>query len=306
MTFRNVAARSVTRVLGTAPLERAAVARTARHLRVLAYHRVPSAERFARQVDHLVGHYAPVSGAQVADALAGGPALPPRAVWVTFDDGDPSVVTDGLPVLARAEVPATVFVCPGLVDAGEPPWWRVVEAAGEAGLGADVGGQHLVGRALVRALKAVPDAERRAVLGSLAEADAPAPAPPWALSPADLRRWLDAGMEVGNHTWDHPCLDRCDPDEQRAQLVQAHEWLVALLGRHPRLFAYPNGDHTAHAESVLEELGYEVGLLFDHGLASLEQHHLRLSRLRLDSDDDLPRGRAVLSGLHSRVLGAVG
>jgi peptidoglycan/xylan/chitin deacetylase (PgdA/CDA1 family) len=306
MTFRTVAARSVTRVLGTAPLEQAAVARTAHRLRVLAYHRVPSAERFARQVEHLVARYVPVSGAQVADALAGGPALPARAVWVTFDDGDPSVVASGLPVLEQAKVPATVFVCPGLVEGGEPPWWRVVEAAGDAGVGAVVGGQLREGRALVRALKVVPDAERRAVLRSLAEAGPPAPASPWALSEADLRRWLDAGMEVGNHTWDHPCLDRCEPDEQREQLVRAHEWLTSFLGRHPRLFAYPNGDHTVHAESVLAELGYEVGLLFDHGLASLDQHHLRLSRLRLDSDDDLPRGRAVLSGLHSRVLGAVG
>lgn len=306
MTFRNVAARSVTRVLGTAPLERAAVARTAHHLRVLAYHRVPSAERFARQVDHLVARYVPVTGEQVADALAGGDPLPARAVWVTFDDGDPSVVAAGLPVLARAGVPATVFVCPGLVEAGEPLWGRRVEAAGEAGIGAEVGGRHLTGLALKRALKGVPDRDRRAVLGELAEAGAPGPARPWALSEADLRRWLDAGMEVGNHTWDHPCLDRCDPDEQREQLVRAHEWLVALLGRHPRLFAYPNGDHTPHAESVLEELGYEVGLLFDHGLTSLDQPRLRLSRLRLDSDADLSRERAVLSGLHSRVLGAVG
>jgi peptidoglycan/xylan/chitin deacetylase (PgdA/CDA1 family) len=209
-------------------------------------------------------------------------------------------------VLERAGVPATVFVCPGLVAGGQPLWGRMVEAAGEAGIGAEVGGRHLTGLALKRALKGVPDRERRTVLALLAEAGAPPPAPPWALTEADLRRWLDAGMEIGNHTWDHPCLDQCDPDEQRAQLVQAHEWLVALLGRHPRLFAYPNGDHTPYAESVLEELGYEVGLLFDHGLTSLDQHHLRLSRLRLGSDDELWRGRAVLSGLHSRVLGAVG
>jgi peptidoglycan/xylan/chitin deacetylase (PgdA/CDA1 family) len=308
MTIRTAAARGVTRVLGTRAVEAGALERSAHQLRVLAYHRVPDRAAFARQLDHLVERYHPVSGAEVADALASGSTLPPRSVWVTFDDGDPSVVSHGLPALEAAGVPATVFVCPLLVRDGSAPWWRVVEAAGAAGVGAEVEGRHLTGRSLVRALKRVPDAERRAVLARLvAEApEAAQPTGPLALTEADLRRWLGAGLEIGNHTWDHPCLDRCEPAEQRRQLTEAHEWLAAFLGRHPRLFAYPNGDHTAAAEAVLAELGYEVGLLFDHGLADLHQPPLRISRLRLDSDADVSRCRAVLSGLHSKVLGAVG
>jgi peptidoglycan/xylan/chitin deacetylase (PgdA/CDA1 family) len=308
VSLRTAAARGVTRVLGLGVFEHAAVARSADRLRILAYHRVPDGDAFAAQLRHLREHYSLVSGGQVADALAGGGTLPARSVWVTFDDGDPSVVEVGLPALEVARVPATVFVCPGLVRDGTPPWWRVVEAAGAAGVGAAVAGQHHSGRSLVRALKQVPDGERRRVLSELGASAGHGIEPdlPWALGEGDLRRWLDAGLEVGNHTWDHPCLDRCESEEQRRQLVDAHEWLVALLGRHPRLFAYPNGDHTAHAEAVLAELGYEVGLLFDHHLADLAQHRLRLSRLRLDSDDALPRCRAVVSGLHSRVLGAVG
>lgn len=307
MSPRELAARGVTSILGARPVEAAAVAATAGRLRVLAYHTVPDVDAFAAQVAHLVRRYRPVSGAQVADALASGTDLPPRSVWVTFDDGDPSVVRAGLPVLEAAGVPATVFVCPALVTADAPPWWREVERAGEQGVGATLDGRALRGRELVRALKVVPDADRRAVLAELA-AEAPdglRPPGPVALSEADLRRWHDAGLEVGNHTWDHPCLDRCDPAEQARQLREAHEWLVGLLGRHPRLFAYPNGDHTDDAEAVLADLGYEVGLLFDHALGSLGQPSLRISRLRLDADAGLPRARAVLSGAHGALLGAV-
>lgn len=45
-----------------------------------------------------------------ADWLTGGPSLPDRAVAVTFDDAYASVVIEGLPVLTRWRVPATVFV----------------------------------------------------------------------------------------------------------------------------------------------------------------------------------------------------
>ena len=58
-----------------------------------------------------------------------------------------------------------------------------------------------------------------------------------------------------------------------------------MLGTAPTLFAYPNGDWADAAESALVECGYEVGVLFDHRLTSGRQHHLRLSRLRIDSDE---------------------
>lgn len=307
MSARTALSTVVTRALGAPPVELAASAASAGRLRILAYHRVPDPAAFATQVGHLRRRYAVVSGAQVADSLATGVALPRRSVWITFDDGDPSVVSAGLPVLRDAGVPATVFVCPSLVQAGAAPWWRVVETAGAHGHGADVGGTNLQGRALVRALKRVPDPERRRVLADLVAADPSAEHPPGplALTVDDLRAWTDAGMEIGNHTWDHPCLDQCDAGEQADQLRRAHEWLADHLGRHPRLFAYPNGDHTPEAEAALAALGYEVGLLFDHGLGAVEQPSLRLSRLRLDSDAPLWRARAVLSGLHGALLGAV-
>ena len=305
MSVRAAAGVAVTRALGVTPVERAAVALTRRKVRIIAYHDVAEAGAFARQLDHLRRHYTPVSGAQVAGALAGRADLPDRSVWITFDDGDPTVVQRGLPALEAAGLPATMFVCPGLIEGAAPPWWRVVETAGERGLDADVPGGRRRGAALVRALKQVPDHRRREVLAELVQADPTvARIDGAALTTEDLRRWLDAGLELGNHTWDHPCLDRCDPDEQESQIRRGHDWLMAFLGRQSRLFAYPNGDHTAHAEEVLGDLGYEVGLLFDHRLAAVDQPRFQVSRLRLDSNASLPRARAVLSGTHGALLGA--
>jgi peptidoglycan/xylan/chitin deacetylase (PgdA/CDA1 family) len=305
VNVRSLVTASTTRVLGTRAVAAAADRRWSGSLRIVAYHQVPDTGAFAAQVDLIRRRYVPVSEDVVREALAGGRALPERAVWVTFDDGDRSVIDTALPVLRAAGVPATLYVCPGLVETATPPWWELVLAAAAEGAGAEVAGRYLTGPALVTALKQRPDGERRAAVDELADAGRrhldPDRRP---VSGVDLTRWLEAGYQVGNHTWDHPCLDRCSEDEQRHQLETAHAWLMAFGAGDRPTFAYPNGDHTDVAEAVLEDLGYDVALLFDHRRADLARGGLRLSRLRLDAGASVPRARAILSGAHSAAFSA--
>ncbi len=288
-------------VLGTRPVS-AAVERVLRgRLRVVAYHGVADAEAFRRQLDLVVSRYVVVCGADVVGALNGGPPLPDRAVWITFDDGHSSVVEHALPLLRERSMSATLFVCPGLVDGGEPPWWEVVDSAVALGW---VSEGLPTGR-YVQALKALSDAERRRhvagadVFSKQVGGEVARPVP--AAGPVELGAWLNAGMELGNHTWDHPCLDMCAGDEQRRQIVEADRWLERVGAFEPgRLFAYPNGDWTPDSERVLAELGYDVALLFDHRLANVAAvSPLRVSRVRLDAGASVERARAILSGGHS-------
>ncbi|MFN8016936.1 MAG: polysaccharide deacetylase family protein [Acidimicrobiales bacterium] len=306
MSARSAVARGVTAVLGLPPVAAFSARRWNHHLRVVAYHRVPDRQAFEAQVAHIAEAYQPVGEAQVRAALAGDAPLPERAVWLTFDDGDPTVVDEGLPVLARHGIPATIYVCPGLIEQGAAPWWRIVEVAGGRGRGAEIDGRELVGRQLIPALKRVPDAQRRAIVADLEAVAAPDLTDHEAVTVEGLERWVDAGCAVGNHTWDHPCLDHCDEVEQDAQISSAHEWLVRFQPDHRPTFAYPNGDRTDHAEATLEGLGYDVALLFDHALAAPAGDGLRTSRLRLDSEAPVGRARAVLSGAHSSLLGLRG
>ena len=48
-------------------------------------------------------------------------------------------------------------------------------------------------------------------------------------------------MDLGNHSWDHPCLEQCTEEDRRAQVMRAHEWLKDKIGTVPTLFSYPNG-----------------------------------------------------------------
>lgn len=275
------------RVVGLGMVGRLARITVNAPLRVLAYHEIKDASGFAAQMEHIAGRYRPVSVAEVLRWLDGG-ALPPAAVWVTFDDGDPTVVEHGLPVLDDYGVPATMFMCPGVVDTDQPYWWQIVEsiAPGE-----------------VADLKLVEDARRVDRVAELAEVFAHRhgvrPTRPQ-LTSGQLERWLASGRDVGNHTWDHPLLDRCDERDQERQIVMAHEWIVDRVAPEQLVFAYPNGNGAPRADAVLDRLGYRVSALFDHRLTSMTGSG-RLSRLRTNADGDLARFRSIVSGVHPTI-----
>lgn len=288
-------------VLGHPLVEAASIRLTGRGPRVLAYHRVPDRTAFRRHLEHLADRYEVVSGERVLDALRGGPALAHNAVWITFDDGRRDVVENGLPELTRLGLPATLFVCPGLVESGRPFWWTEVEQALAQGP-VEFEGRTWSDRELVVRLKSVNDHVRRDFVAGLAAA--PVDPVDVSVSPAEMTTWLDAGLEIGNHTWDHPCLHQCAPEAQVAQIRDAHDALAERLGRHPRIFAYPNGDSTSVARTALQDAGYEIALRFDHRVARPGEDPLMMSRLRVDSDVPLDRARSIFGGAHSAVFGA--
>jgi peptidoglycan/xylan/chitin deacetylase (PgdA/CDA1 family) len=294
-------------VLGSSAVSTVARSVTRHQLRVLAYHGVNDPVAFERQITHLTESYQPVSASRVIAAASGHAPLPDRAVWVTFDDGRPDVIEHAMPILSRHRVPAALFVVAGLVDSTEPFWWEVVEQAVATGAATD--------RSTLARLKRTPDADRRAEVAKLRQKveTLDVQVRTRQLTSDDLRAWLTAGNDVGSHSWDHPCLDQCSPDAQAGQIRRAHEFLTELVGDPPGLFAYPNGNFAGPVDVELRRLDYRVGLLFDHRLADVGRDPLQMSRLRVDSQADLPRFRAIVSGGHSalyrsqqRVSGVVG
>lgn len=275
------------RALGHGVVTRLARVSLKAPLRVLAYHEIRDVAGFRAQMEHVAERYRPVSVRDVVRWMHGSD-LPSGAVWVTFDDGDPSVVEAGLPILDDVGVTATMFICPGMIDGRTPFWWQTVE---------------MLDPTRVAGLKHIPDEERRRIVeiiaDELTERDGAAPMRPQ-LTTAQLNAWVDRGQDIGNHTWDHPILDRCDEAEQVRQVRLAHEWITDRVPGVTPVFAYPNGNPAPAADAVLEGLGYELSALFDHRM-STRPHDQRLSRLRTNADADLARFRAIVSGVHPTI-----
>jgi hypothetical protein len=69
-------------------------------------------------------------------------------------------------------------------------------------------------------------------------------------------------------------------------------------------FAWPNGDPADAALDEARRLGYRLVLLADHRVCARRPDGLALSRLRLDTDAELTRARAIVAGAHSAVFQA--
>lgn len=59
--------------------------------------------------------------------------------------------------------------------------------------------------------------------------------------PELVRRTVGEGHEIGNHTWSHAHLDRCNADKVREQLGRGSAAIAAVTGVRPRLFRPPRG-----------------------------------------------------------------
>ena len=107
---------------------------------ILLYHRVAQPQRdpqlLAVAPDQFEAHLAMLRRrtnimrlSEMVDRAAAGKALPRRAVAITFDDGYTDNLRIAEPILARAQVPATLFVATGYVETGRPYWWDAIDTA---------------------------------------------------------------------------------------------------------------------------------------------------------------------------------
>jgi peptidoglycan/xylan/chitin deacetylase (PgdA/CDA1 family) len=74
----------------------------------------------------LTRHFHPLDLQQFIDRFCSG-QLPPRSIVVTFDDGYADNLWNAKPILARHDVPATVFVTTGYVGTDREFWWDELE-----------------------------------------------------------------------------------------------------------------------------------------------------------------------------------
>jgi peptidoglycan/xylan/chitin deacetylase (PgdA/CDA1 family) len=272
---------------------------------VLAFHGVDDPEAFARNMDYVARHYRPISVEDLHRGLSSGAGLHSRSVLVTFDDGHRSVLEHALPILTERGIPSVAFVIAGLLSSSRDYWWSSVLDLSSHG-GTVTGCEQLTGDQLVGYLKTVPNDVRLAAIKELEISAGRSPAPRSQIEDGELALLERGGITIGNHTWSHPCLNRCDSATIRDEIERSHHHLKELLGRAPAWFAYPNGDWAPDAEGVLADLGYQLGFLFDHRHARRSSDPLRVSRLRVNSDTPSDRFATILSGLHPSIHHARG
>ena len=261
------------------------------NLRVLAYHTVTSPERFEKQLEYLKSSFSIIDINQLRDSISSGKKLPKKPLLITFDDGDISVLEKGLPLLQKYDFPSVLFVITDLIDTQKSFWWRRVEKSFEK-----EGKTYAEARAKVKYLKEIPNEQREHYLQPLKEFETKQ------LSQEQLRLLQKKGMYIGNHTNTHPMLNKCTGSEIAKEFqTSKKKFLEWQLPGYP-VFAYPNGNWDKRTEKLLKKHDIEMAFLFDHNVNKEEIHPLRISRIAVDSDLELPEFKTKVSGLHPLLL----
>lgn len=62
-----------------------------------------------------------------------------------------------------------------------------------------------------------------------------------AANPAGSKQIADAGMEIGNHTWEHPNMTTIPPEDIAGQFAKTNDAIAAATGRTPNLWRPAGG-----------------------------------------------------------------
>ena len=238
-----------------------------KELIVLSYHLVSdekvryvhypyrTVSNFERDIDFFVKHYNLVTGKQLLASIEGGPALPPRALLLTFDDGHAECETKVAPILKSKGVPAVFFLTTSLLDNQNIHYrhlasllaWEVQKLSPQASTELDTSiFMDTVGETLRQKVMNVGYAEK-ARLFTLADCigfdwmDFLKQRKPY-LTSSQVRSLQSAGFEIGGHSVDHPRFTDVSVDEQVRQTVDCMKALKTQYGCDDGFFAFPSSD----------------------------------------------------------------
>jgi peptidoglycan/xylan/chitin deacetylase (PgdA/CDA1 family) len=222
--------------------------------------------------------------------LAAG-TLPSDAVALTFDDGYVDNLTAGKPLLAAADVPATVFLATGYLDRSGEFWWDelarliLLEASPKnfdltvrgdtfhfsLGMASPVSDETtpqampLTGRREVlteiwQILRRLEDEERELILielRSIFSVRGGHFGAGRAMTRDEVRRLVGDGLvTIGAHTVTHPVLSELGTAASDREISESKITCEALVEGPVAGFSYPYGDCSANARSVVVAAGF--------------------------------------------------
>jgi peptidoglycan/xylan/chitin deacetylase (PgdA/CDA1 family) len=245
-------------------------ARSVRRPRILMYHSVGhedvSIRQFRWQLRMLRDTFDAVSLPRLVDRLVAGTATG-EEVALTFDDGVRNHYTVAWPMLREARVPATFFVCPGLIESGAWLWntelrtrlsllGRSERARIASRPGCPRTGEYgMVDWAKRQPLQRRREFEEQARTATrqfeptATQLDRNAP-----LSWVQLKRLDPALVTIGSHTSTHPILTTLTREALDAEIAQSRIMLEQHLGRSVDLFCYPNGANDAATRDAVRNV----------------------------------------------------
>ncbi len=223
---------------------------------------------FAQHLDVIRRLGMPIGLSQLVAGLQGRSALPARAIHVTFDDGYRSVLTRALPLLERANVPASLFLSRRPIEQRTLHWYDAMarQLGDEAVMSLRDGGAANWPDVVAKWSPPAGSADELATL-----------------TPDEVSTLASHPLiELGSHTDSHPPLAQLDIPMQASEIARGIEAVTSWTGHAASSFAYPIGrpriDYNGDTMEVLRRLGVAVAFTTGEGWASASRPLLEQPR----------------------------
>ena len=106
-------------------------------------------------------------------------------------------------------------------------------------------------------------------------------------SPADMREWVKAGMDLGCHTRHHADLPQLNDEMARDEIAGGRRELEDIIGQEVRHFCYPYGHYTKRDRAMVEDAGYTTATTTQRGCVHAGDDLFELRRVLIAHSNSL-------------------
>ncbi|WP_448212547.1 polysaccharide deacetylase family protein [Colwellia sp. MEBiC06753] len=275
-------------------------------LSILIYHQVlaepdrmrpsePTAAMFDWQMQLISKYYKPISLTTALAALDNN-TLPVNAICVTFDDGYLNNLEVAEPILAKYQIPATVYVATHFAGGTNMFNDRILDLIGDeqrtlfnlSALNMEQQAVNSTQERIVLAHKLIAQVKylhfqkRQAVVDQLYQDNQATEYPSRMMNPAQVRALADKGVDIGAHTTDHPILRTLPAEQQFQQILESKQQLAQWADKSIAHFAYPNGklhdDYSEETVTQVQNAGFASAVSTHWGVNNKVADRLQLKR----------------------------
>jgi peptidoglycan/xylan/chitin deacetylase (PgdA/CDA1 family) len=233
-------------------------------MRIIQFHAIGDddypVEVFEAQLKFIKKHLSIVTLESLAQKIANGSETACNDIALTFDDGLRNHYTIVYPILKNLGIPATFFVCPGLIESRGWLWnqeasvrLRLLAPERRAAVCRELQAPPGNVESIVAWMKTLGRAARKS-----AEEAICAMTPGFKPTAKDQEQygtitWEDLAdmdpslVSIGSHTMSHPILTTLNPGDLSYEIRESRRWLEERLQRPVNHFCYPDG---AYDEAV--------------------------------------------------------
>ena len=185
--------------------------------------------------------------------------LPKKSLIVTFDDGRKSNYKL-FPFLKKYNIPATIFLCSGIVNTNKGFWWNHNHT--------DYSNEEL---------KKMTDYKKNYLLqmgGFYLDNELKFRE---ALSKKEIKEMKNL-VDFQSHTISHPVLTKCTNNKCWDEIIGSKKGIELGFGMDIYAIAYPNGDYSQREIEFVKKAGYKCALTTDNGYIDISPNFFKLKR----------------------------